>query len=172
MIYLAERVCCQLAGEAGPRVPIDPLMFMLTPRSMTNMEYGLWGPNFPFTNQVTDELDYDKFSGTHLMSSLTVLVCVLAPLIFFYQSSSAFLYISNIQMKILCQEGPIVSALIDPPCLPWSVYAYSPNGFAREHPVGHNTNVTSYPFPKGTRAMSFLLSLFSFLSTLASQHLF
>ena len=81
---------------------MDPLMFMLTPHSMTNTEYNLWGLDFLFTNRVTDELDYDEFSGTHLMSSLTVPICVLAPLIFFNPSSFAFLYISNIQMKRLC----------------------------------------------------------------------
>ena len=147
-------------------------MIMLAPRSMTNAKYNLWGLGTPFTNQVTDELVYDEFSRTCLMPFLTVLVFVLAPFIFFNQSLFAFLYISNIQMKHLCQEGPIVSFLIDPSCLPWSIYSYSPNGFAREHPVSHNTNVTSYPFPKGTQTMSSPSSLFSFLSTLASQHLF
>ena len=77
-------------------------MFMLAPHSMTNTEYNLWGLDFLFTNWVTDELDYDEFSGTHLMSSLTIPICILAPLIFFNQSSFAFLYISNIQMKHLC----------------------------------------------------------------------
>ena len=24
VIYLAEKVCCQLAGESAPRVPMDP----------------------------------------------------------------------------------------------------------------------------------------------------
>ena len=42
-------------------------------------------------------------------------------------------------MKQLCQEGPAVGALIDPPRLPWLVYAYGPDGFAQEHPVGRNT---------------------------------
>ena len=26
-------------------------------------EYNLWRPSIPFTNQVMDELDYNKFSG-------------------------------------------------------------------------------------------------------------
>ena len=46
-------------------------------------------------------------------------------------------------MKHLCQEGLAIGAIIDPPYLPWSVYAYSPDGFARECPIGRNTNVTS-----------------------------
>ena len=66
----------------------------------------------------------------------------------FNQSSFALLYIGNIQMKHLCQAGPAVGALIDPPRLPWSVYAYSPNGFARERPIMRNTNVTGYHFSK------------------------
>ena len=63
-------------------------------------------------------------------------------------------------MKHLCQEGPAAGVIINPPHLPWSVYAYGPDSFARERPVGRNTNVTGYLFPKGTRAI------------LASKHLF
>ena len=96
MIYLAERLCCQLVRENTPQVPMDPLVFMLAPHSMMDTEYDLWGPSIPFTNQVMDELDYDEFNRTRLMPSLTVLVCVLAPLIFFNQSLFALLYISNI----------------------------------------------------------------------------
>ncbi|KAK9998130.1 hypothetical protein SO802_017733 [Lithocarpus litseifolius] len=70
VIYLTERVCCQLAGEDMPQVPIDPLEFMLAPHSMTNVEYDLWGPGIPFTRRVTADLDSDEFSGTHLMPSL------------------------------------------------------------------------------------------------------
>ena len=106
------------------------------------------------------------------MTSLTISICVLTPLIFFNQLLFAFLYISNIQMKHLCYEGLVAGALIDPPCLLWSIYAYGPGGFARECPIGCNTNVTSYPFLEGTRAVSSLSSLFSFLSTPTSQHLF
>ena len=72
-------------------------------------------------------------------------------------------------MEHLCQAGPVAGAPIDPPPLPWSVYAYGPDGFAWEHPIGHNINVMGYPFPDGTRAdkFSFILPLlFSHLSTL------
>ena len=47
VIYLVERVCCQLADEDVPQVPMDPLMFMLTPYSMTNAEYDLWEARHP-----------------------------------------------------------------------------------------------------------------------------
>ena len=50
VIYLAEKVCYQLAGKDTPLVSIDPLVFMLAPRSMTNEEYDLWGLGIPFTN--------------------------------------------------------------------------------------------------------------------------
>ena len=60
---------------------MDPPVFMLTLRSMTNVKYNLWGPGIPFTDRVTDKLDYDKFSRTRLMPSLIVEVCVLASLI-------------------------------------------------------------------------------------------
>ena len=139
---------------------------------MANVEYNLWRLGIPFTNRVTDKLDYDEFSGIRLMPSLAVLVCVLAPLISFNQSSSTFLYIRNTQMKQLCQEGPIGNALIDPPYLPWPVYAYGPDGFSRERPVECNTNVTCYHFLEGTRAVSSLSFLFLFFSILASKHLF
>ena len=66
-------------------------------------------------------------------------------------------------MKHLCQVGPAAGAIIDPPRLPWSVYAYGPGGFAWEHPVGRNTNVMGYPFPEGTLTASSLSSLFLFL---------
>ena len=71
-------MCCQLAGEDVPWVLVDQSVFMLTPCSMTDAEYDLWRLGIPFTNRVTDELDYDEFSGTHLMHSLLALVCVLA----------------------------------------------------------------------------------------------
>ena len=54
---------------------MDLLVFMLA--FMVNAEYDLWGLDIPFT-----ELDYDEFSGTHLMPSLIASVCVLASLIF------------------------------------------------------------------------------------------
>jgi len=81
---------------------MDPLVFMLAPHSMTDTEYNQWGPGIPFIDRVTDELNYEEFSGTCLMPSLIVPVCVFAPLISFNQSLSVFLYISNTQIKHLC----------------------------------------------------------------------
>lgn len=49
-------------------------------------------------------------------------------------------------MKYLHQAGPTTSAPIDPPHLPWSVYAYGLDGFAQENAIGHKTNVMGYPF--------------------------
>ena len=63
VIYLAKRVYCQLAGEDAPRVPMDPIVFMLAPCSMMDVEYASWRLSIPFTNRVTDELDYDEFNG-------------------------------------------------------------------------------------------------------------
>ena len=77
----------------------------------------------------------------------------------------------DIQMEYLCQASPVASAPIDPPHLPWSIDAYDPNGFARKHMVGRNTNVMGYPFPEGTRAVSFLI-LFALSFPLSLNHLF
>ena len=82
VIYLAERACCQLPGMDTPWVPMDPLVFMLAPRSMTDAKYSQWRPSIPFTDQVIDESNYEEFNGTHLMPSLIVPIFVLAPLIF------------------------------------------------------------------------------------------
>ena len=45
---------------------MDPLMFILAPRSMTNVEYDLWGLGILYTKRVTIELDYDEFNETRL----------------------------------------------------------------------------------------------------------
>ena len=60
-------------------------------------------------------------------------------------------------MKHLCQVSPAAGAPIDPPYLPWSIYAYDPNGIAQKSLVGRNMNVTGYPFPEGTQTVSYLL---------------
>lgn len=39
------------------------------------------------------------------------------------------MYLGNTQMEHLCQEGLAVGAIIDPPRLFWSIYAYDPDGF-------------------------------------------
>lgn len=49
VIYLAEKVCCQLAGEDAPQISIGPLVFMLASLSIMNAEYDLWGLSIPYT---------------------------------------------------------------------------------------------------------------------------
>ena len=65
-------------------------------------------------------------------------------------------------MKHLYQAAPSPSAPIDLPHLPWMVYAYSPDGFARECPMPWNPIIIGYPLSPGTQAVS----SFSFLSLL------
>ena len=57
-------------------------------------------------------------------------------------------------MKHLYQAAFVPSIPIDPPHLPWTVYAYGLNGFAR---VPHNSNLMVYPFLLSTRVVSSLL---------------
>ena len=88
---------------------------MLASCSMMYAEYIHRGPGIPFTNQVIGELDYEEFSRTRLIPFLIAPVYVFALLFIFNLSSSTFLYLSNTQMKYLCQEGPVASVIIDPP---------------------------------------------------------
>ena len=52
----------------------------------------------------------------------------------------------------------------------WTIYAYGPDGFAREHVVPCNPNVIGYPFPLNTRVVSSAFPLLFFL--LVVSHLF
>ena len=131
---------------------MDPSVFMLAPLSMTNAKYQLWRSGIPYTQQVSDELDYEEFNDTHLMPSLTPTVCVLPSYSFPFFLCIALL--NDVHMGYSCQAAPI-----DPPRLLWSVYVYGLNGFARECAIGCNTNVMGYSFLKGTRAVSSLLFL-------------
>ena len=93
VLYLVERVCCQLVGEDALHVPMDPPEFMLAPLSMTNVEYALWSPGVAYVNRLREELDYEDFNRTCLMPSLTIEVCALSSHLFpFLFSSFAFLY--------------------------------------------------------------------------------
>ena len=78
------------------------------------------------------------------------------------------------QLWWLCQgvASPIRGGPIDPPHLPWLVYAYGPNGFAHEHHVGWNPNVIGYLFPDGAQAVSSLSPLSCLFFSCISQHLF
>lgn len=73
-LYLVEKVCYQLVVADTLQVLMDPSEFMFTPLSMTNAEYRLWRNGIPYAQWVSDELDYDKFNNTQLMSSLTLAV--------------------------------------------------------------------------------------------------
>ncbi|KAL0015416.1 hypothetical protein SO802_002485 [Lithocarpus litseifolius] len=55
--------------------------------------------------------------------------------------------------RVRCQlGGPITDEPIDPQHLPWTVYAYGLNGFARKHAMPCNPNVMGYLLPPNTRA--------------------
>ena len=69
--YLAERVRCQLVGEDAPQILVDPSVFMLALLSMTDAEYLLWRNGISYAKHVTNELDYNEFSDTRHMPSLT-----------------------------------------------------------------------------------------------------
>ena len=156
--------------EDAPQFPMDLLDFMLALLSMTNAKYPLWRNGIPYTQWVSDELDYEEFNDTRLMPSLSPAICVLP-----FHSFPFFFCIAlhnDVHTRYSCQDGPTVGAPINPPHLPWSVYVYGPSGFDREHVVGHNTNVLGYHFPKGTQAMGFPSFSSYSLSILASQHLF
>ena len=64
----------------------------------------------------------------------------------------------------LLQEDPTTSVLIDPPHLPWTVYAYDPDGLTWERVMPRNPNVMGYPFPPNTLVVSFSFPLFFLLS--------
>ena len=51
---------------------------MLAPLSMTDAEYQLWRSIIPYTEQFMDDLDYDEFSETCLMPSISAEVLILS----------------------------------------------------------------------------------------------
>ena len=78
------------------------------------------------------------------------------------------------QLWWLCQgaASPATVSFVGPPHLPWLVYAYGPDGFAREHPVGRNLNVMGYPFLASTQVVSSFPSLSCLFFSLISWNLF
>ena len=77
--------------------------------------------------------------------------------------SHSFLHCLIFKWKPYVRLAPLLVP-INPPCLPWLVYVYILDGFARECAVGHNTNVMGYHFLKGTSTVSsFPLLALSFL---------
>ena len=53
---------------------MDPFEFMLSPHSMTNSKYNLWGSGVPYAEWLLEGLDYEEFNITRLMPSFTVQV--------------------------------------------------------------------------------------------------
>ena len=53
---------------------MDPPKFMLAPPSMTDVEYNSWGSDVSYAKQLLEGLDYEEFSITRLMPSLTIQV--------------------------------------------------------------------------------------------------
>ena len=76
MIYLAERVKCQLVGMDDPQILRDPLEFMLAPYFMIDAEYNTWRSGVSYVERLLKGLDYEEFNRTHLMPSLIVEVCI------------------------------------------------------------------------------------------------
>ncbi|KAL0004883.1 hypothetical protein SO802_012444 [Lithocarpus litseifolius] len=81
---------------------MDQSKFMLAPLSMIDAKYTLWRLGVAYVNQLREEFDYVKFNRTCLMPSLSI------------------------------EDAPTPNIPIDPPHLPWTVYAYGPDGYARD----------------------------------------
>ena len=64
-------------GEDALWVLQDAPQFMLALLSMTNAEYQLWRAGIPYAKRLMDEMGYDEFSETRLMSFLIHKVCII-----------------------------------------------------------------------------------------------
>lgn len=140
---------------------MDPPPFMLAPLLMTNAKYQLWGNGILCSERLMGDLDYKEFSKTRVMPSFPIWVSILS-LSSFLSLYLAYVACDDAQLWWSCQDvaGPVVGGPINPPPpnLPWSVYTYGPDGFARECPLGRNTNVIGYRFLPSTQVMSSLYS--------------
>ena len=58
-------------GRDDSQISMDPLEFMLAPYSMIDAKYNSWGSGVPYTRQLLEGLDYERFNITRLMPSLT-----------------------------------------------------------------------------------------------------
>ena len=103
-LYLAERVRCQLVGKDDPQILMDPLEFMLAPYSMTDAKYNSWGSGVPYTGQLLEGLDYERFNITRLMPSLTAQVYAQSFLLLLF-SVSLFVMTSNVGN---CNRGDLL----------------------------------------------------------------
>lgn len=98
-------------GEDAPQISLDPLVFILAPFSITDVEYQLWRNDLPYAKRVMDKLDYDEFNDTCLMPSSLLRTCS--------SSSHLFPFFLCIASHDDIQKlGPAASAPIDPSHLP------------------------------------------------------
>ena len=130
-------------------------------------------PRFPWLMLSTNcgGMVFPMSSGlwmTWTMMSLTRLLS-LPPFLLLH-----FLARDDTQLWWLCQgvASSTTRDFVDPSHLPWLVYAYGLNGFARERHVGRNPNVMGYLFPEGTRVVSSLSSLSCLFFSYITQNLF
>ena len=65
-----------MVGEDASQVPLDPPQFMLASLSIIDGMYHLWRVSIPYGKLLMDDVEYDKFSETHLMSALIQEVCI------------------------------------------------------------------------------------------------
>ena len=84
-------------GRDDPQIPMDPLEFMLTLHSMTNVEYNLWRSGVPYTRRLLEGLDYEEFNITRLMPSLTTQVYAQSLILLLF-SFSLFVMTSNMDI--------------------------------------------------------------------------
>ena len=54
---------------------MDPLAFMLTPLSMSDVEYQLWKGGIAYAERPLGDQNYDEFNEGHLMPPIPIKVC-------------------------------------------------------------------------------------------------
>ena len=141
VLYLANKVSCQLVGEDMPQVPMDPHPF----HAYSILHDRYWVP-------VVEEWHTLRLAALGWPWLLWVyLLSFLFP--FYIPCLCCMWWYSNV-LIMLGYGWPILGGPVDPPHLPWLVYTWGTDGFARERPVGRNPNVISYPFPQGTQVVS------------------
>ena len=84
---------CQLLSRDDPQIPMDPLEFMLTPHSMTNVEYNSWRSVIPYAKWLLNGLDYEEFNINCLICLPLLLMYMLN--LFFFFSFTLFVMASN-----------------------------------------------------------------------------
>ncbi|KAL0004868.1 hypothetical protein SO802_012429 [Lithocarpus litseifolius] len=106
---------CIKATKARHILPISTPLWILSTEAPCDNLWGLESStrnDGSYAKRLLEGLDYEEFNITRLMPSLTV------------------------------QGGLATGKPIDPPHLPWTVYAYSLDGFAQERAMPCNPNPT------------------------------